>query len=44
MNTELLLLCKKQTDTLIEQTKSEPQQMLEFKLSKHLEIFSFHHQ
>ena len=37
----MLLLIKKQTDTLIEQTKSRPQETLEFKLNKRMETFSF---
>ena len=32
MKTELLLLNKKHTDSLIEQTKSNPQKTIEFKL------------
>ena len=41
MNNELLLLIKKHTDTLIEQTKTKPQETLEFKLNKQMQIFSF---
>ena len=41
MNNELLLLIEKHTDTLIEQTKTKPQELLEFKMIKKLEIFSF---
>ena len=41
MNNELLLLTKKHTDTLIEQTKSGPQETLEVKLNKQLKTFSF---
>ena len=41
MNNELLLLFKKHTDTLIEQTKTEPQETLEFKMNKSKQIFSF---
>ena len=41
MNNELLLLIKKQTDTLIEQTKTRPQETLEFKMDKHRQTFSF---
>ena len=44
MNIELLLLNKKHTDTLIEQTKTKCQETLEFKLNKQLEIFPFHQQ
>ena len=41
MNHELLLLIKKHTDTLIEQTKTKPQETLEFKMNKQMQIFSF---
>ena len=41
MNNELLLLIKKHTDTLIEQTKTKPQETLEFKKNKQLQTFSF---
>ena len=41
MNNELLLLIKKHTDTLIEQTKTKPQETLEFKLNKQKQTFSF---
>ena len=41
MNNELLLLIKKHTDTLIEQTKTKPQQTLEYKMNKQMEVFSF---
>ena len=41
MNNELLLLIKKHTDTLIEQTKTKPQETLEFKMSKQRQTFSF---
>ena len=41
MSIELLLLNKKHTDTLIEQTKTKPQETLEFKVNKQLETFSF---
>ena len=41
MNNEMLLLIKKHTDTLIEQTKTKPQESLEFKKNKHLQTFSF---
>ena len=41
MNNELLLLIKKHTDTLIEQTKTKPQETLEFKLIKQMQTFSF---
>ena len=41
MNIELLLLIKKHTDTLIEQTKTKPQETLEFKMNKQTQTFSF---
>ena len=41
MNNELLLLIKKHTDTLIEQTKTKPQETLEFKMNKQRQTFSF---
>ena len=41
MNNELLLLIKKNTDTLIEQTKTRPQETLEFKMKKQMQTFSF---
>ena len=41
MNNELLLLIKKHTDTLIEQTKTKPQETLEFKKNKKSQTFSF---
>ena len=41
MNNELLLLIKKHTDTLIEQTKTRPQETLEFKMDKQMQTFSF---
>ena len=41
MNNELLLLIKKHTDTLIEQTKTKPQETLEFKMNKQIQTFSF---
>ena len=41
MNIELLFLIKKHTDTLIEQTKTKPQETPEFKMNKHMEPFSF---
>ena len=41
MNNELLLLIKKHTDTLIEQTKTKPQKTLEFKMNKQRQTFSF---
>ena len=41
MNNELLLLMKKHTDTLIEQTKTKPQETLQFKMNKQMQTFSF---
>ena len=41
MDNELLLLIKKHTDTLIEQTKTKPQETLEFKMNKQMQTFSF---
>ena len=41
MNNELLFLIKKHTDTLIEQTKTKPQDTLEFKMNKQMQTFSF---
>ena len=41
MNNELLLLIKKHTDTLIEQTRTRPQETLEFKMNKQMQIFAF---
>ena len=41
MNNELLLLIKKRTDTLIEQTKTKPQETLEFKKVQSKQTFSF---
>ena len=41
MNTELLLLNKKHTDTLIQQTKTKPQETLEFKMNKQRQTYSF---
>ena len=40
-NNELLLLIKKHTDTLIEQTKTKPQETLEFKMDKRKQTLSF---
>ena len=37
----MLLLIKKHTDTLIEQTKSKVQETLEFKMNKQMQTFSF---
>ena len=41
MSNELLLLIKKHRDTLIEQTKTKPQETIEFKMNKQMETFSF---
>ena len=41
MNNELLLLIKKHTDTLIEQTKTKPQETFEFEMIKQMETFPF---
>ena len=41
MNNELLLLIKKHTDTLIENTRKRPQGTLEFKMNKQMQMFSF---
>ena len=41
MNNELLLLIEKHTDTLIEQTKTRPQETLEFKMNKQMQTFYF---
>ena len=41
MNNDLLLLIKKHTETLIEQTKTKPQETLYFRMNKQTETFSF---
>ena len=41
MNNNLLILLKKHTDTLVEQTKTKPQETLEFKMNKPMQTFSF---
>ena len=41
MNNELLQLIKKHTDTLIEQPKTKPQETLDFKMKKQMQILSF---
>ena len=41
MNNELLLSIKKHTDTLTGQTKTKPQETLEFKMNKQTQTFSF---
>ena len=44
MNNELILLFKKHTDTLIEQTKTKPQETLEYKMNQQMQAFSFNQQ
>ena len=39
MNNELLLLIDKHTDTLIEETKTKPQEALEFKMNRQMQTF-----
>ena len=41
MNNQMVFWLKKHTDTLIEQTKTIPQETLEFKMNKQMETFSF---
>ena len=41
MNNESLLLIKKHTDTLIQQTKTKPEETPEFKMNKQTQTFSF---
>ena len=41
MDNELLLLIKKHTDVLIQQTKTKPQETLEFKTNKQMQTFLF---
>ena len=41
MNNEFLLLIEKHTDTLIEQTRTRPQELFEFKMNKQLQNFPF---
>ena len=43
MNKELLLSNKKNAGTLIEQTKTKPQETNKHKLNKQMETFSFNH-
>ena len=40
MNSELLLSIRKHTDTLIEPTKTRPQETLELKMNKQVQTFS----
>ena len=44
MSNELLLVTKKHTGTLIEQTETNTQETLEVPLNKQMETFSFHQQ
>ena len=39
MNNEFLFLIKKHTGTLIQQTKTKPQETLEFKMNKQMQNF-----
>ena len=41
MDNELLLLIRKHTDTLIQQTKTRAQETLEFKMNKQIQTLSF---
>ena len=41
MNNELLLLIEKHTDTLVEHTKTKPQETLEHIMNKKMQTFSF---
>ena len=41
MNNELLRLIKRHTDTLTEQSKTKPQETLEFKIKKQNQTFPF---
>ena len=41
MENDLLLLIKKHTDKLIDQTKTKPQETLELKKNKQMQTFSF---
>ena len=41
MNNESLLSIKKHTITLIEQTKTKPQETVEFEMNKQMQTFSF---
>ena len=40
MNVELLLLKEKHTNKLVEQTKTKPQETIEFKMNKQMQNFS----
>ena len=41
MNNELLLLIETHTDTLIEQTRTKPQELLEFRMDNQIQTFFF---
>ena len=41
MNNEILLLIKEHTDTLVQQTKTQCREILEFKMNTQLKTFSF---
>ena len=41
MNDDLLILIENFTDTLVQQTKTQPQQTLELKMNTQLKTFSF---
>ena len=41
MNNEILLSVEKHSDTLIEQTKTIPQETLEYEIKKQMQTFSF---
>ena len=41
MNNEFLFLIKKYTETLITQTRTRPQETLEYKVKKQMQTFSF---
>ena len=41
MNNVLLLLIKKHTDTLVENTRTRPQETLVFKMNNQMQTFSF---
>ena len=43
MNNEVLILLKKHTDTLIENTRTRPQETLEFKMNQRRQTFHFLH-
>ena len=41
MNDKLLLLIEKHTDTLLQNTRTHPQETLDFKMNRQMEPFSF---